>query len=281
MASPVLSLASLPNLPLQTRSSASGSVPVVNVQQDNSGNVTSNGSLIVFGVPVDNIGMLKIMKRVIVVAAIVATFHTCHFVVNLLRGAYSKNTDGTNSLWTATSSLMIDLSIPACGYYGALHGNRQLTCCFCSCNLFITAVTLFAFVRLHMRVAQLGGECDKERTVKQQETCEIWTSDGVDKYMMVTTTIATIFLGCLAFLFGNSLYQRLSLDFINAGPPLLPLLGEVISLAPQTATGRDPAPPSQQPSAPSVVETSSTAADGSTASAPLESAPAPGESQPG
>jgi hypothetical protein len=47
---------------------------------------------------------------------------------------------------------------------------------------------------------------------------------------MIVSMILVICLGCLAFWFGNSLYQRLAHEF-NSGPPSLPVVGEVISLS--------------------------------------------------
>lgn len=192
----------------------------------------ADGSEIVFGVPIEDNGMLKIMRRVIVLAAIGATFYITHFIGNLMRGAYSSPSSGdSSSLWTAISSLLIELSIPACGYYGALHSNRQLTCCFCSCNLFVTIVSIMSFIRLHIRIGELDGHCERERNSHQRRTCEVWTSDGAEKYMMVCSTILVICLGCLAFWFGNSLYQRLAQEFTSSGVSHVTLVGEVISLS--------------------------------------------------
>jgi hypothetical protein len=187
-------------------------------------------SEVVFGIPMEDTGMQKVMKRVIVLAAVAATFYTCLFVSNLLQGAYAMNTEGTSSLWTAISSLLIELSVPACGYWGALHRNRQLTCCFCSCNLFVTFVSIVAFIRLNIRIGELDGDCHREKNQSQRRTCEIWNRDGAEKYLMVTTMILLILTGCLAFWFGNSLYQRLAQEFSSSGPPLLPLVGEVVPL---------------------------------------------------
>merc|ERR1712224_1037371 len=38
-------------------------------------------------------------------------------------------------------------------------------------------------------------------------------------------------MGCLAFWFGNTLYQRLAQEFHTAGVPPTPLVGEVINLS--------------------------------------------------
>lgn len=200
-----------------------------------------DGADIVLGVPIEDSGLVKVVRRVIILAATAATFYTCHFIAELMRGTYnspSSSNSGSNdssnssssSLWTAISSLLIQLSIPACGYYGALQGNRQLTCCFCSCSLFVTIVSIMSFIRLNIRIGELDGQCHLETNYEQRKSCELWTEEGVAKYIMISSTILAVCLGCLAFWFGNSLYQRLG-QFAGGTPRALPLVGEVIDLA--------------------------------------------------
>lgn len=203
-------------------------------------------SEIVFGIPCEDTGQSKVVKRVMILAAAAATFYTCHFISDLMRGRYnSPNAGGASTLWTATSTLMIELSIPACGYYGALHSNRQLTCCFCSCNLFITIVTVMQFIRIELRIGEIDGQCDREQDPQSRATCEVWTSNGAEKGLAVFGLVAIICLGSLAFWFGNALYQRLAHDFATVPPPV-PLIGEVISLA---SVGFIGAPSAVQPAA--------------------------------
>lgn len=194
----------------------------------------ADGSEIVFGAPADDGGFAKVVRRVVVLAALAATYYMCHSISDLVRGQYSsENSGNVTSLWSAVSTLTIELSIPACGYYGALHGNRQLTCCFCSCNLFVAMVTVMQFIRIELRIGEIDGQCEREQDGQQRRTCEVWTSDGPEKYLTLFNLIVVICLGCLAFWFGNSLYQRLAQDFAGGGgaPAPVPLVGEVISLA--------------------------------------------------
>jgi len=188
---------------------------------------------VVVGVPINDTGLKKAVRRVILLAATGATFYVCHFVVSLLRGQYSsKNGDNqASSIWTAVSSLLIELSIPACGYCGAVYGNRQLTCCFCSCNLFITIVTVMTFIRVHIRLTEVAGNCSKEGNAQQRNTCEVWMRDGPDKYIMLSTSVLMVVLGCMAFWYGNGLYTRLAHNFRFSTAPQTPLVGEVIPLA--------------------------------------------------
>lgn len=189
---------------------------------------------IVWGQPIADGGMGKLVRRVVVLAAIGATFYICHFIINLMRGSYNpqSNRDVT-SLWAAVSTLLIELSIPACGYSGAVYGNRQMTCCFCSCNLFISIISIMSFIRLNIQIGEIDRQCDQETNPQTRRTCEVWVSDGPDKYLMLGSTILIILIGALAFWFGNSLYNRLAQDFVLSLPPATPLVGEVIALGPE------------------------------------------------
>lgn len=230
----------------------------------------ADASEIVFGIPVEDTGQSKIVRRVMILAASAATFYTCHFISDLMRGRYNagaSSSGGASTLWTATSTLMIELSIPACGYYGALHSNRQLTCCFCSCNLFITIVTIMQLIRIELRIGEIDGQCERERDPQSRATCEVWTSNGVEKALAVCGLVWIICLGSLAFWFGNALYQRLAHDFAMVPPPV-PLIGEVISLA---SVGFVGVPAEVQPSTagtvPPVAQSPGATAGGGSASA--------------
>merc|ERR1719159_1472804 len=107
---------------------------------------------------------------------------------------------------------MIEMSVPACGYYGAMHGNRQLTCCYCSCNLFISLVTLISTIRWGVMWAASQSYCEGERNHVERRKCELWTGPGVDKYFMLAGSFVLVTLGCLAFWLSNHLNQYLVQD---------------------------------------------------------------------
>mmetsp|Transcript_52161 Transcript_52161/g.124295 ORF Transcript_52161/g.124295 Transcript_52161/m.124295 type:complete len:402 (-) Transcript_52161:131-1336(-) len=183
-------------------------------------------SEIVIGLPMHDLSMVKTTRRVIILAAATAAWCICYFIANRLGGSRSSNDSG--DMWTAITTLFIHLSIPACGYYGAVHTNRQLTCCFCSCNLFFTILTVIAFIRSEIRVGELGGDCSKEHDQEKREQCELMVGNSAEKYIMLCRTIIVVCFGCLAFWFGNALYQRLAQDagaassqLVVVGDPLL------------------------------------------------------------
>lgn len=180
---------------------------------------------VVFGIPVEDTELLKAVRRVVVLSAAGAALYICHFVADLLRGRYqARNAIG---LWSAMSSLLLELSVPACGYYGALRSNRQLMCCFCGCNLFIALVTLMTLIRLELHV--VDGNCEGESNANDRRTCELWRGNSPEKHFMLFTMVAVVGLGCFAFLSGNRLYLRLSQDPVSLPTPVV---GQVTTLWP-------------------------------------------------
>lgn len=184
-------------------------------------------SEVVFGIPFNDKELSGVMRRVILIASFGATTYICRFIIDLLAGVYSER--GTTELWSAMSSLFLELSVPACGYFGALHNNRQLMCCFCSCNLFISVITALSFVRLHIWASEMEGGCDsRSNTRKQQQTCELWVSNSLEKFVMMTSMVLVAVTGMVAFWFGNKLYRHLSQDFYISTPT--PVVGQVTTI---------------------------------------------------
>merc|ERR1719361_684664 len=93
----------------------------------------------------------------------------------------SEGGDSTQELWTSLSSFLIELSIPACGYYGAMYQNRQLTCCFCSCNIFVVVLEATTFARTQIHISEIAGRCEEESDLTHKKACEVWTSNGFEK----------------------------------------------------------------------------------------------------
>jgi len=202
------------------------------VDEGQNGFSIENG--LVLGIPVEDIGSRRVIRCVIILSTIVAAFYIFLFNANLMRGVYNGSSEDhnndTNTLWTSVSSLLIELSIPACGYCGAMYQNRQLTCCFCSCNIFVVVLTATHFARIQIRISEIAGRCDQEADLNQRSQCEIWTSNSGEKWLLLSGTVLEFCLGCLAFWFGNILYNKLFLASNPAVPPLAAFVGEVVSL---------------------------------------------------
>lgn len=196
-------------------------IPVVTASSSQETSTGDDDAEVVFGVPINDVKLEKAFRRVILLSVIAAAFHTIQFVIDLLSGAHRER--DLMGLWGALSSLMLELSIPACGYYGALRSNRQLLCCFCGCNLFIALMTLMTLIRLELRV--VDGNCDLESNSQQRRTCELWAGDSPEKHLMLFRMAAVVCIGCLAFFAGNRLYQRIAHNHLSM--PQQPVVGQV------------------------------------------------------
>lgn len=236
---------------------------------------------IVFGIPISEDISKKMIKRVILLAALGATFYTVRFIRNLLNGRFEEREsasdaangrDSTSALWTAMSGLLIELSIPACGYYGAIHANRQLTCCFCSCNLFVTVLSVSSFIRL-IRSVELNGQCESERNEQHRHDCQILSKYPSEKYVMISSMLVGAFLACVAFWFGGSLYKHLAQDNGGTGPIFPPMVGEVIRLEAMPVAPVSVVPITQSSAAAAAAE----AGDGGAASSESLLPPSPRE----
>lgn len=186
------------------------------------------------GIPVQESGAKRATKNVLILAGAGASFYVVTFITSLMRGAYG--TDGgssgaANALWTAISSLLVELSIPLCGYFCALYHNRQLACCYCSCNLFVAIVSTVNFIRLNVSLAQMNGDCAAQSDPQRRRDCIIWAGNSFEKWFAIASSVLSTLLGVIAFWFGNVLYSKLSQDDISWGNRAQALLvGEVVQL---------------------------------------------------
>lgn len=191
----------------------------------------AQGSDIVLGVPLGSSSLSKMFGRVIVIAVLVAIYRVLIFIYNLLKGEYEgTGRDGAAVMWAAMTSLLMELSIPACGYCGAVYSNRQLMCCFCTCNLFNAVVTLAGLIRLQIYFSGSPEQCNVEQRQQDRIICQEWAANGEEKRFMLISGLIIACLGSLGFWFGNTLFNRLSHGPVLLTPPLMPLVGEVISL---------------------------------------------------
>jgi len=170
------------------------------------------------------------MQCVIILAAVAATLYIVIFNIRCINGSYgTSDSKNAAALWTAVSHLLMELSVPVCGYCGAVYSNRQLLCCFCSCNLFTCVFVIITFIHLHIIIGDTD-DCDDLEDGTQKHSCEVWKANQFQKWADLTSTVLTIIIGFVAFWSGNGLYSRLSRD-----PPAVPaitLVGEVVSLVP-------------------------------------------------
>ncbi|CAK0883219.1 unnamed protein product, partial [Prorocentrum cordatum] len=129
-------------------------------------------------------------------------------------GEEEPGTPKTERLTQGIIGLLLDLAVPVCGYFGVMHSNRQLTCCFCSCNLFRGLWAVVALSKPH--VGGLDGQ--------------------VEANLANLRSLALLILCCAAFWYGHHLYQLLSHE---RHPVYLmrPLVGEVVVGGPPRPSG--------------------------------------------
>mmetsp|Transcript_66052 Transcript_66052/g.144013 ORF Transcript_66052/g.144013 Transcript_66052/m.144013 type:complete len:279 (-) Transcript_66052:416-1252(-) len=194
-----------------------------------------NSSEVVMGIPIDDAPSKQVVGHVIIIAMSVATFYTCLFVADLLRGVYSPvDGHGRSPLWLGVLSLILELSVPLCGYCGAVYGHRRLACCFCSTNLFITMVSIMTFIHVNIRINEINGQCAEEMDAAEQShdkasqsPCDLWFEDASERYALIVHNLMLIGLAFFSFWLGDRLFKLLSENECAAvGPPFV--VGEVI-----------------------------------------------------
>ncbi|CAK9112763.1 unnamed protein product [Durusdinium trenchii] len=184
-----------------------------------------------FGVPTGDAAIIKAVKRVIILSVISCTYYICAFIARLLLGQYSDpgNPNSPDELWSGCSQLIIELSIPACGYYGALYTHRTLLFFFCGANLIFVVASGINFLRFVIRMS--GGEeaCALEAyNSSQQRDCELLHSNAPLRFLFLSSLLALTWFSCLSFGAGKGLYQGLA-PVENHPFSSVPVVGEVIA----------------------------------------------------
>jgi len=155
---------------------------------------------------------------VLVVTTLLAAFYTLWFVGELLLTKKWRSTENdVEGVWSGINTLLVDLIVPACGYYGALYGNRHLTCCFCTCTLMLSTLAI------SMVVLKLLANLHSIR----------WQEFGEDDCKKAFGTL----LDLCAFWFAAHLYSQMP---SNRPTFLTPLVGQVVHIE----RGVSPAPAS-------------------------------------
>lgn len=190
---------------------------------------------IVHGLPINDLALVTAVRRVILITAACATYYIGTFIWQLLSGVYASGdrSAASDALWSGFSQLVIELTIPACGYYGALYAHRTLVFFFCGANLIFVIASIVNFVRLVIRGSTDGDGCSNESYSSAQSSCDLFQRTGPDKYMLLVSLIALTIFGCLSFGAGMRLYQGLGPMDSNRMPSLAtPLVGEVVAQPP-------------------------------------------------
>ncbi|CAK0847421.1 unnamed protein product, partial [Prorocentrum cordatum] len=170
------------------------------------------------GTPTCSNKSVQATLRVLVVTTLLAAFYTLWFVGELLLTKKWRSTENdVEGVWSGINTLLVDLIVPACGYYGALYGNRHLTCCFCTCTLMLSTLAI------SMVVLKLLANLHSIR----------WQEFGEDDCKKAFGTL----LDLCAFWFAAHLYSQMP---SNRPTFLTPLVGQVVHIE----RGVSPAPAS-------------------------------------
>jgi len=202
---------------------------------------------IVYGIPVDDVKVVTAIRRVVLLAALGATYCMCVFIWKLMTGTYNprgKNNENA-SLLSGMSQLVIELSIPACGYYGALYTHRTLVFFFCGANLIFVVASIVRLFRFVVRVSGPVVRCEEEEYVSARDVCEVWIENRAKRFFLLSSMLVLLCFGCLSVWFGKNLYQGLGPSAPAISSPIpIPLVGEVVDSPITARTERGIAPSS-------------------------------------
>jgi len=198
---------------------------------------------IVFGIPVRSIDggkLTRAVRLVICISVISIILKVIDFSFRMLSGVlYS-------SLYSSFLTLVVQLTIPACGYYGALKSNHHLMLCFCGCNLISTIILLFDIVLARIQLVSSDGNCGfEEPGSRQHQLCELWTVSSTSTYFAWAMFVLSGVVGCSAFYWGNKLYQRINRDMeivtvayqAYSDSTIIPVQPRVIGIGSETHAG--------------------------------------------
>lgn len=195
---------------------------------------------ITFGVPTGDAAIIKAVKRVIILSVISCTYYVCAFIARLLLGQYSDpgNPNSPDELWSGCSQLIIELSIPACGYYGALYTHRTLLFFFCGANLIFVVASGINFLRFVIRMGGGAEACELEAYTAQQRDCEMLHSNGPLRFLFLSSLLASHGLAASRLVLARAFTRawrpakrtptRLR-PAKNLTPQSVPIIGEVIA----------------------------------------------------
>jgi len=184
-----------------------------------------------YGVPTGDADIVKAVWRVVALSSISCAFYIATFIARLLMGLYTNPGDpnSPDELWSGCSQLVIELSIPACGYYGALYTHRTLVFFFCGANLIFVIASVINFLRFIIRIGATVDMCQQGQE-EQWNACEAVHSEGPAKYIFILSLVFMMCFGCLSFGAGKGLYQGLGpVDPLQMPLTSLPVVGEVIA----------------------------------------------------
>lgn len=211
--------------------------------------------VVVYGIRVANSKLAGLVKKVLIISGLAAIVVIVLAVLNftILRN----RTTVTQSI----ISLIVGLSIPIVGWFGAKLANRSLLGLFCSFSLSCGLFNLISYILVMSSAGFIDrylDQCRPDGTVIidgaiNRSLCLDYTHSAVrDVYIIAScVSIPVIILQCLGGIYGNSLYSELTPGVIVTYNTEAYLPGQAYGGAPVTVTGSPivtvayPVPPSK------------------------------------
>lgn len=191
---------------------------------------------VVCGMPLVNEPVFRAVRQVIVLSVLIATYYVVGFVWQLLIGMYGTGAGASDALWSGLSQLAIELSIPACGYYGAIYAHRTMIFFFCGANIIFIVAAAIGFFRLLVIMCGNSKDMCKEELTTATTTCDIMVANGPKRILLLSSMALLTLLGCLSFAAGKKLYHGLrTFDSTEARHAAVHVRGEPIVQAVQNA----------------------------------------------
>jgi len=161
-----------------------------------------NRDLIAFGIPVEITEQSRREKRhvprVLVISVVLIVIKVVEFGVLFLTNALQA------SIYSSFLTLLLQMTVPACGYFGAIATHGNLVMCFCGCNM-LNTILLVLDILLAGLYHGRGQMCGDEQS-RRKQLCLMWNLDNNLAYFGWIINGLTMIAELLGFLWGCNLY---------------------------------------------------------------------------
>uniref|UniRef100_A0A7S1RYL9 Uncharacterized protein n=1 Tax=Alexandrium catenella TaxID=2925 RepID=A0A7S1RYL9_ALECA len=197
----------------------------------------------VYGLNIPDPRLAKLTKRVLCIVIFTSVVAVVNSLWNYIAG---QTGNGTRvSPFMVLLSLGIALLVPCCGYFGAKKNDRNLTGWFCGCNFLGGCLGIFSLVMSFVGLQGLHFLVDNCTPETRHDHCpspDQWTSlcpdmsaytaqecydhlqgamANLDRtlHLSVITSVPTVALQCLSFVWGKRLHDELGSGQVIHRPP--------------------------------------------------------------
>ena len=172
----------------------------------------------VYGIQLTDRKTAKLVRGVLVLsvisAAVAITLAVLDFTIF----------EGQNSVSQTVISLIIGISIPMVGWFGAWLTNRLLVGLFCSLSFSLSLFNLISYILIIVGIdytIDILRNCNPDGTVVingqiNSTICKNYTEDSLRNIYIIASAVSIpmILLQCLSGVFGSRLYGRMSPEVV-------------------------------------------------------------------